>query len=507
MLFEDHPIFDFYIDLGKFYHDLTSNVAPPVFGCTDITTIDISPNDGITQNTGALNYNSSATVDDGSCIYCVWGCVDDTPGSFPDVFGNDSNNHPCTYPCGFGYASTNYNPLATCQDFCNTPSFGCTYQYADNYDSSANYDDGSCYWSICNDPNASNYEVLCGPNANVNYPTPWNVYPGTIWVYPNAVLGTHIIGGCTCYYQVPCTDYGSYRDGDWAPSNFQLGLNERPTDEGFWISNGGDVISGNGVYSHDITPAQLGEYWQDSSGSYLHNVIRCGSLYMTRHMDMTWLMVFNITASNTSWSSAVSQGTCFNSSWSGVNPYPPQALPDLNDPSKINLEFTGGVTPGDLDLADLDATAKMSSSIAMVQIDVPTGAQYVVEFTIDNEYSTVQSSDSAIIKLGFGNDWSVADSPISTFLEDTVNGPGGMGDLVSMNQGKQSLIEGEFVINQSSSFGGSTAPSTYQFTSLVDHSSTQGSSTPTLLVITHIGVSQDTVRIKDIKITCLGPTF
>jgi plastocyanin len=79
----------------------------PVFGCTDST---------------ALNYDSTATVDDGSCIYpCVYGCIDST--------------------------ATNYNPLATC-------------------------DDGSCiYVATCNSPVPTGLSVtdLTHDRAKVNW--------------------------------------------------------------------------------------------------------------------------------------------------------------------------------------------------------------------------------------------------------------------------------------------------------------------------------------------------
>jgi hypothetical protein len=69
---------------------ITVGYDSTVYGCTDST---------------ALNYDSLATLDDGSCIYCVWGCTDPQ--------------------------ASNYNPLATCDDgsctaclscICNDPS-------------------------------------------------------------------------------------------------------------------------------------------------------------------------------------------------------------------------------------------------------------------------------------------------------------------------------------------------------------------------------------------------
>jgi len=502
--FEDHPIFDFHVDYGKFYHDLTSNVTQPVFGCMDNTTVDTSPN-GVTF-IGAQNYDPNATVDDGSCTYCTWGCMDDTVVSnglgFPDINGNDSNGNVSPgYPDPNGYAVTNYNPGATCSDTCNAPAFGCTYQYADNYDSSANYDDGSCFWSICDDPSATNYELMC--NANANYPSTWNTYPGTLWVYPNAVLGTHILPGCGCYYEVPCYDYGSFTIMDWGITT--TNLSQGMSDAGVWVANPGDMMSGQGALSNNLIPIGLGQWWQDSSGAYLHDVVDSSSITMTKHMDMTWQAVFSLDTDTSSWITVVSNGDAFNSSWKSGNfsSLKPMIMVDLDNASNNNLEFYGNITPGDYDYTNLDATVDKSCSIAMIQIDVPTGNQYKVIITVDDQYSFVQFDDGATMKVGFGNNWSVADSPISTFLEDPAT-PYSMGDLVSRNAGKQSLVEGEFTVNKSYNYGGPGGTTDYVFISNVDHTATQGPSTPTILALTCFGVNGEGFRIKDIELVCVA---
>jgi hypothetical protein len=115
-------------------------------GCTD-------PN--------ALNYNPSATEDDGSCCFNYyqetnWRCegdayvwdIIDTCGNFVSGDGNNfcgngcgNNAAPgCTNP-----SSTNYNPSATCDDGnCIPCVYGCTNPVADNYNPSATCDDFSC---------------------------------------------------------------------------------------------------------------------------------------------------------------------------------------------------------------------------------------------------------------------------------------------------------------------------------------------------------------------------
>ena len=95
------------------YELITVSYDSIVYGCTDST---------------ALNYDSLATVDDGSCIYCIYGCMDST--------------------------ATNFNPLATCDDGscsyssnCNSPNPTGLYAY-DIIDTRA-----KIAWNNMNDPN------------------------------------------------------------------------------------------------------------------------------------------------------------------------------------------------------------------------------------------------------------------------------------------------------------------------------------------------------------------
>ena len=89
------------------YSDCTTCLNPGISGCTDIL---------------ATNYNPSATMDDGSCIYTT-GCTDPT--------------------------ATNYNPLATVDDgSCYTCVYGCMDATAINYNSAATCDDSSCRYSV-----------------------------------------------------------------------------------------------------------------------------------------------------------------------------------------------------------------------------------------------------------------------------------------------------------------------------------------------------------------------
>jgi hypothetical protein len=119
---------------------------PPVPGCMDQS---------------ANNYNSLATVNDGSCTYDVLGCTDPTANNY-DQFAN-VNDGSCTYDilgCTDPLA-LNYDSLASVDDgSCQYPIPGCTDPTACNYNTSANVDDGSCNYDCygCTDPDAFNYD-------------------------------------------------------------------------------------------------------------------------------------------------------------------------------------------------------------------------------------------------------------------------------------------------------------------------------------------------------------
>lgn len=150
--------------------------AAPIPGCT---------------NPNAHNYDSSATVDDGSCETCN----DNTQNG--DETGIDCGGAlcgPCPVPGCTNPNAHNYNPNATVDDGscetcndntqngdetgvdcggalcnpCNNPVPGCTNPNAHNYNPNATVDDGSC--ETCNDNTQNGDEtgvdcggVLCGP--------------------------------------------------------------------------------------------------------------------------------------------------------------------------------------------------------------------------------------------------------------------------------------------------------------------------------------------------------
>ena len=118
---------------------LVNNSNPQGFGENDNFVVSICPNIiyGCT-NPLAINFNSEATDDDGSCV--ILGCSD-----------TEANN---------------YNPLAN-QDDDSCIYYGCIDASAINFDSQANVDDSSCEYFIL--PSFFNYE-LTGSNHTVVCP-------------------------------------------------------------------------------------------------------------------------------------------------------------------------------------------------------------------------------------------------------------------------------------------------------------------------------------------------
>ena len=126
----------------------------PVSGCTDPT---------------ATNYDPTATVDDGSCVFPIPGCTDPTATNYDATATEDDGS--CTYPPPVSGCTdptaTNYNATATVDDgSCVFPVPGCMDPTATNYDPTATVDDGSCVFPVsgCTDPTATNYD----PTATVD---------------------------------------------------------------------------------------------------------------------------------------------------------------------------------------------------------------------------------------------------------------------------------------------------------------------------------------------------
>ena len=171
-----NPIPPFFPIIGEPYCGNTC--VEKIFGCIDTAAINYdtlaNTDDGSCYyNPGCMNplyleYDTIADYDDGSCVtLVVLGCMDSTALNYdPNANVEIPNSciavvYGCMNPLAF-----NYNPNANVNDTCIAIVEGCTNPIALNYDTLANVDDNSCILPIpgCTDPNAFNYNAL----ANVD---------------------------------------------------------------------------------------------------------------------------------------------------------------------------------------------------------------------------------------------------------------------------------------------------------------------------------------------------
>ena len=103
----------------------------------------------------AYNYDPLANEDDGSCLYL--GCIDITACNYD--LSADIDDGSCIFPTEY-YLDCNSDCLndIDADGICDELEiFGCTYPLADNFDSGATQDDGSCIYFGCTDSVACNY--------------------------------------------------------------------------------------------------------------------------------------------------------------------------------------------------------------------------------------------------------------------------------------------------------------------------------------------------------------
>ena len=133
------------------------------------TTLDIVQWNGCTNATIfgcidslACNYNSIATIDDGSCL-SIYGCTNSLACNYDSLATCDDGSCLTIYGC-MNPAGINYDSLANCPDSCIFPqvTFGCTDSTALNYNPLATIDDSTCIYCVygCTDIIACNYDSL-----------------------------------------------------------------------------------------------------------------------------------------------------------------------------------------------------------------------------------------------------------------------------------------------------------------------------------------------------------
>jgi len=115
-------------------------------------------------NAGACNYNPLADFDDGSCEFLSCAGCDDVNACNYNGQAVIVDNSLCTYPVG--YPNNTVDCDGNClndadnDQVCDEDEVpGCTSSDADNYNSLATDDDGTCIISGCTDPEAQNYNA------------------------------------------------------------------------------------------------------------------------------------------------------------------------------------------------------------------------------------------------------------------------------------------------------------------------------------------------------------
>jgi hypothetical protein len=141
---------------------------------------------GCTEN-GADNYNAEATTDDGSCFTVIEGCTDPTAGNYDETANTDDGS--CLIGGCMNPTAENYNADASIDDE-SCIIYGCTLSSFPNYNSVATIGDGSCDMNSldvfgCVDSLAFNSDI----NANIDN--------GTCRDYP--IIGMEAEGGIVFY--------------------------------------------------------------------------------------------------------------------------------------------------------------------------------------------------------------------------------------------------------------------------------------------------------------------
>ncbi|GEM_PF-2704677 len=124
-----------------------------VSGCTDAT---------------AFNYDTSATVDDGSCVDVALGCTDATALNY-DASANTNDNSCIAVVLGCtDTTASNYDVSANLDDgSCNAVVEGCTNSQACNYNQNATDDDQSCLIPTgCESCSEDNNQTLLSNDAD-----------------------------------------------------------------------------------------------------------------------------------------------------------------------------------------------------------------------------------------------------------------------------------------------------------------------------------------------------
>jgi len=166
---------------------LTQGFQQPsiTYGCKDST---------------ATNYNPLATINDGTCTYCIYGCMDTTQFNYtPLATCDDGSCIPIIYGCTDSIALNYYPPANTNNGTCVYCTYGCTDSLATNYNVSATCDDGSC-----------TYGNTCGLPTNLHH---------TDLIHDRVVLNWNSTNSSTCNVDQIRLKYREVGTSSWSQKN------------------------------------------------------------------------------------------------------------------------------------------------------------------------------------------------------------------------------------------------------------------------------------------------
>jgi hypothetical protein len=143
----------------------------------------------------ACNFNASANIEDGSCVFPADPCDDADATTGQDAINDNCECEGLLIGCTFPDA-TNYNPAAIIDDgSCEFNVAGCTDPTAANYNPEANIEDGSCIYGVlgCTD------ETACNFNAEATIEDNSCEFPGDACDDGNGSTLQDVVGSdCTC---------------------------------------------------------------------------------------------------------------------------------------------------------------------------------------------------------------------------------------------------------------------------------------------------------------------
>jgi hypothetical protein len=174
----------------------------------------------------AINYDSLANIDDGSCIGITYGCIDTSAFNYSLTANVDDGScipviYGCINPTQFNYDSTANTNDGTCIPYI----YGCTDSTMFNYDINANTDNGSCIAISlgCVDAAACNYNTTANTDdGSCDLPSGcgdmlYVEYSPLVTCSDITTCITLIVSGCT---DATACNYSALANNDDASCNY-----------------------------------------------------------------------------------------------------------------------------------------------------------------------------------------------------------------------------------------------------------------------------------------------